>query len=71
MNEIVYRGESNQPLTNSKLVAEVFEKPHDNVLKAKGILPVIEQENTPSDKGTGGTEPAKAASASQQTINFN
>lgn len=33
MNEIVYRGESNQPLTNSKLVAEVFEKPHDNVLK--------------------------------------
>lgn len=40
-------------------------------LKAKGILPLIEQENTPSDKGTGGTEPAKAASASQQTINFN
>lgn len=34
MNEIVYRGKSNQPLTNSKLVAEVFEKPHDNVLKA-------------------------------------
>lgn len=34
MNEIVYRGESNQPITNSKLVAEVFEKPHDNVLKA-------------------------------------
>lgn len=40
-------------------------------LKAKGILPLIEQENTPSDKGTGGTEPSKAASASQQTINFN
>lgn len=40
-------------------------------LKAKGILPLIEQENTPSDKGTGGTEPAKAASANQQTINFN
>ena len=40
-------------------------------LKAKGILPLIEQENTPSDKGTGGTEPAKAASASQQTIKFN
>ena len=39
-------------------------------LKAKGILPLIEQENTPSDKGTGRTEPAKAASASQQTINF-
>lgn len=37
-------------------------------LKAKGILPLIEQENTPSDKGTGGTEPPKAASASQQTI---
>ena len=40
-------------------------------LKAKGILPLIEQENTPSDKGTGGAEPAKAASASQQTIKFN
>lgn len=39
-------------------------------LKAKGILPLIEQENTPSDKGTGGTEPAKAASATQQTIKF-
>ena len=40
-------------------------------LKAKGILPLIEQENTPSDKGTGGTEPSKEASASQQTIKFN
>lgn len=40
-------------------------------LKAKGILPLIEQENTPNDKGTGRTEPAKAASASQQTIKFN
>lgn len=40
-------------------------------LKAKGILPLIEQENTPSDKGTGRTEPAKASSASQQTIKFN
>ena len=40
-------------------------------LKAKGILPLIEQENTPSDKGTSGTEPAKAASASQQTLKFN
>lgn len=39
-------------------------------LKAKGILPLIEQENTPNDKGTGGTEPAKAASASQQTLKF-
>ena len=40
-------------------------------LKAKGILPLIEQENTPSDNCTGRTEPAKAASASQQTIKFN
>lgn len=40
-------------------------------LKAKGILHLIEQENTPSDKGTGRTEPAKADSASQQTIKFN
>ena len=40
-------------------------------LKAKGILPLIEQENTPSDKSTGRTEPAKASSASQQTIKFN
>ena len=39
-------------------------------LKAKGILPLIEQENTPSDKGTGGTEPPKTPSASQQTIKF-
>lgn len=39
-------------------------------LKAKGILPLIEQENTPSNKGTGRTEPAKAASASQQTLKF-
>ena len=34
-------------------------------LKAKGILPLIEKDNTPSDKGTGRTEP------SQQTLNFN
>lgn len=34
-------------------------------LKAKGILPLIEKDDTPSDKGTGGTEP------SQQTFNFN
>ena len=40
-------------------------------LKAKGILPLIEQENTPIDKSTGRTEPAKADSASQQTIKFN
>lgn len=40
-------------------------------LKAKGILPLIEQENTPSDKSTGRTEPAKEASVGQQTIKFN
>ena len=40
-------------------------------IKAKGILPLKEQENTPSDKSNGRTEPAKAASASQQTIKFN
>ena len=34
MNEIVYRGESNQPLTNSKLVTEVFEKEHKNVMQS-------------------------------------
>lgn len=40
-------------------------------LKGKGILPLIEQENTPSDKGTGGTEPSKTTGASQQTLKFN
>ena len=39
-------------------------------LKGKGILPLIEQENTPRDKGTGGREPSKTSGASQQTINF-
>lgn len=39
-------------------------------LKGKGILPLIEQENTPRDKGTGGREPSKITGASQQTINF-
>lgn len=39
-------------------------------LKEKGILPLIEQENTPRDKGTGGREPSKTTGASQQTINF-
>lgn len=39
-------------------------------LKAKGILPLIEQENTPSDNGTGGTEPSQAAGASQQNLKF-
>lgn len=39
-------------------------------LKGKGILPLIEQENTPRDQGTGGREPSKTTGASQQTINF-
>lgn len=39
-------------------------------LKGKGILPLIEQENTPRDQGTGGREPSKRTGASQQTINF-
>ena len=39
-------------------------------LKGKGILPLIEQENTPRDKGTGGRESSKKTGASQQTINF-
>lgn len=39
-------------------------------LKGKGILPLIEQENTPRDKGTGGREFSKTSGASQQTINF-
>ena len=39
-------------------------------LKGKGILPLIEPENTPRDKGTGGREPSKKTCASQQTINF-
>lgn len=50
MNDIVYRGQSNQPLTNSLLVAEVFGKPHDNVLKAiRKILQggVVKNDETP------------------------
>lgn len=39
-------------------------------LKGKGILPLIEQENTPRGEGTGGREPSKTSGASQQTINF-
>lgn len=39
-------------------------------LKGKGILPLIEQENTPRDQGTGGRETSKTTGASQQTINF-
>ena len=39
-------------------------------LKGKGIIPLIEQENTPRDQGTGGRESSKTTGASQQTINF-
>lgn len=39
-------------------------------LKAKGILPLIEQDENPNNKGTRSKEPSKAASASQQTLNF-
>lgn len=42
-----------------------------DALKTKGILPLIEQECTPSSKGTGRTESSKTAGASQQTIKFN
>lgn len=42
-----------------------------DALKAKGILPLIEQECTPRDKGTDRQEPSKpTSSAHQQTINF-
>lgn len=40
-------------------------------LKSKGILPLIEQECTPSSKGTGRTESSKTTGACQQTIKFN
>lgn len=40
-------------------------------LKAKGILPLIEKDDTPSDKGTGKTEPSETAKPKQQTFNFN
>ena len=33
-NELVFKGENSQALTNSLLVAEKFGKTHDNVLKA-------------------------------------
>lgn len=42
-----------------------------DALKAKGILPLIEQECTPSSKGTGRTESSKTTGACQQTIKFN
>ena len=50
MNEIVYRGKSNQPLTNSKLVAEVFGKEHRNVVRdIKNLIEggVLKNEQTP------------------------
>lgn len=40
-------------------------------LKAKGILPLIEQECTSVDKGNGKTEPSGTAKPKQQTFNFN
>lgn len=40
-------------------------------LKAKGILPLIEQECTSRDKGNGKTEPSETAKPKQQTFNFN
>lgn len=50
MNEIVYRGQSNQPLTNSLLVAEVFGKEHFNVIRdIKNLLKggVLKNDETP------------------------
>lgn len=50
MTGLVYRGKDNQPLTNSLLVAEVFEKPHDYVLKAiRKILNggIVKNDETP------------------------
>lgn len=40
-------------------------------LKAKGILPLIEQECTSVDKGNGKTEPSETSKPKQQTFNFN
>ena len=50
MDEIVYKGENNQAITSSLLVAEVFEKQHDNVLKAiRKILQegIVKNDETP------------------------
>ena len=55
MNEIVYRGESNQPLTNSKLVAEVFGKEHRNVVRdIENLIEggVLKNEQTQMFEGT-------------------
>lgn len=40
-------------------------------LKAKGILPLIEQKCTSVDKGNGKTEPSETSKPKQQTFNFN
>lgn len=50
MNEIVFKGANDQAMTNSLLVAEKFEKEHDNVLKAiRNILKegVVKNNETP------------------------
>lgn len=77
MNEIVYRGDSNQPLTNSKLVAEVFEKEHKHVREAIKKLLTTAENSTVRQMFSESTylneqnkESAKAASASQQTLKF-
>lgn len=46
MTELVFRGESDQPLTNSKLVAEVFGKEHKHVLDAIRSLVGTKAENS-------------------------
>ena len=38
MNDIVFQGSEGQPLTNSVLVAEKFDRRHDNVYQAIGKL---------------------------------
>ena len=38
MNDIVFQGTEGQPLTNSVLVAEKFDRRHDNVYQAIGKL---------------------------------
>lgn len=45
MNDIVFRGENNQALTNSLLVAEKFEKQHKSVIRAiENLLQDIDSE---------------------------
>lgn len=50
MEEIVFRGKNDQAVTSSLLVAEKFEKSHDNVLKAiRKILDdgIVKNDETP------------------------